>query len=53
MSWFRHVPYRRDTAKTRPHPVDDALRREIDQNRARLAQHREQQIKETRDGKLY
>jgi hypothetical protein len=53
MSWFRHVPHRRDTAKTRPHPADDQLPREIEQNRERLAQHREQQTKDTQDGKLH
>ena len=54
MSWFRHLPHRRDTAKTRPHPaVNDRLREEIEQNRRKLEQHRQQAEKEAEDGKLH
>ena len=54
MSWFRHMPHRRDPEKTRPHhaPNDD-LRREIEQNRQQLEQHRQENNKETEDGKLH
>jgi hypothetical protein len=54
MSWFRRTPHPRETEKTRPHhTVNDDLRREIEQNRQRLEQHRNEKPKETQDGKLH
>ena len=54
MSWFRRIPHRRDPEKTRPHhAVNDDLRREIEENRQRLEQHRQQENKEPSDGKLH
>jgi hypothetical protein len=54
MSWFRRAPHRRETERRHPHrPKKDTLVEEIEHNRERLAQHREQQTKEPRDGKLY
>jgi hypothetical protein len=54
VSWFRRTPHLRETEKTRPqHPVNDDLRREIEENRQRLEQHRQQKQQETPDGKLH
>jgi hypothetical protein len=54
MSWFRRTPHLRDAEKTRPqHPVNDDLRREIEENRRQLEQHRQQKHQETQDGKLH
>lgn len=53
MSWFRHIPHRRE--QQNPHSaVADDLQREVEENRRRLEQHRQQQTnKETDDGKLH
>ena len=55
MSWFRRTPHLRETEKTRPqHPVNDDLRREVEENRLRLEEHRRQQReKESQDGKFH
>ena len=54
MSWFRRSPHRTEPERRHPHrPHKDNLVEEIEQNRQRLTQHREQQLKETEDGKLH
>lgn len=56
MSWFRHLPRRREETKRQPYhssPMADVLEREIAANRAQLQQHRDTQHKEHEDGKLH
>jgi hypothetical protein len=55
MSWFRRAPHVKEQLRPRPHhAVNDDLRREVEENRLRLEQHRQQQQeKETEDGKLH
>ena len=54
MSWFRRSPHRREEEKRHPrHAVNDRLREEIEQNRRKLEQHRQQAEKEAEDGKLH
>jgi len=56
MSWFRHIPHRKEETRRRPHhtsAVADELQREIEQNREQLQQHRDVQHREHRDGKLH
>jgi len=55
MSWFRRAPHAKEQQRLRPHhAVNEDLRREVEENRARLEQHRKQQHeKETEDGKLH
>jgi hypothetical protein len=56
MSWFRRSPHRYETAKKIPHRPDhseDQLKDEIEINRRRLDEHRQQAQKEYEDGKLH
>ncbi len=58
MSWFRHIPHRREETRRHPHHTSamaDELQREIEQNREQLRQHRDTQHKEKEhaDGKLH
>jgi hypothetical protein len=55
MSWFRRAPHVKEQPRLRPHhAVNDDLRREVEENRLRLEQHRQQQHeKETEDGKFH
>jgi len=55
MSWFRRAPHVKEQPRLRPHHVvNDDLRREVEENRLRLEEHRRQQHeKETEDGKLH
>jgi hypothetical protein len=45
MSWFRHIPYRQERARSQPQPsgtTSEILQQEIELNRQRLEQHRKQ-----------
>jgi hypothetical protein len=55
MSWFRRAPHAKEQPRLRPHhAVNDDLRREVEENRARLEEHRRQlNEKETENGKLH
>jgi len=55
MSWFRRSPDVKEQPRLRPqHTVNDDLRREVEENRVRLEQHRQQQQKkETENGKFH
>jgi hypothetical protein len=55
MSWFRRAPHVKEQPRQHPkHAVNDDLRREVEENRLRLAQHRQQQTrKEIENGKLH
>jgi hypothetical protein len=55
MSWFRRSPHVKEQTRQHPkHATNDDLRREVEENRERLAQHRQEQPKkEIQDGKLH
>ena len=54
MSWFRRSPHRTEPVRRQPYrPDNSALTEEIEQNRRRLEQHRQQAQKEAEDGKLH
>jgi hypothetical protein len=55
MSWFRRSPHRYETEKKLPRRPEhlDSLKNEIEENRQRLSEHRNQAEKKAKDGKLH
>jgi len=56
MSWFRRIPHPPGQTRKYPHHTSamaGELEREIDANRERLEQHRQDAQKEPKDGKLH
>jgi hypothetical protein len=53
MSWFRHMPHRREQTRSQPQPsgtTSEVLQQEIELNRQRLEQYRKQTQDKGRKG---